>query len=251
MYLVGHFKTLGVPLWRGLIRRADRHRDSGIPVLAEAPEFRSRSSAKLELDNVPHVVAGIAPDQFQGHLGLQGRELFVPLERYPILVTDSKARLDRGKEWLHIHGRLSQGVSVAQASAAVAGITARLAKEYPATNQLKAGIVEAYDTLGVLDRSRFRVLEAVGMTLTGAVLLVVCLNISGMMQVRSAMRERELSIRQAIGASRLRLARHLLAEAVLLAAAEGRSLRWCFSMLQHCFPGFFRAADTVFRSRTP
>ena len=52
-------------------------------------------------------------------------------------------------------------------------------------------------------------------------LLVVCLNISGMMQVRSAMRERELSIRQAIGASRLRLARHLLAEAVLLAAAGG------------------------------
>ena len=112
-------------------------------------------------------------------------------------------------------------MTVAQASAAVAGITARLAKEYPATNQLKAGMVEAYDPLGVLDRSRFRVLEALGMTLTGAVLLVVCLNISGMMQVRSALRERELSIRQAIGASRLRLARLLLAEAVLLAAAGG------------------------------
>ena len=59
------------------------------------------------------------------------------------------------------------------------------------------------------------------LTLTGMVLLVVCLNISGMMQVRSALRERELSIRQAIGASRLRLARHLLAEAVWLAAAGG------------------------------
>ena len=65
------------------------------------------------------------------------------------------------------------------------------------------------------------VLQAVALTLTGAVLLVVCLNLSGMMQVRSAMRERELSIRQAIGASRLRLARHLLAEAVLLAAVGG------------------------------
>ena len=59
------------------------------------------------------------------------------------------------------------------------------------------------------------------LTLTGAVLLVVCLNISGMMQVRSAMRERELSIRQAIGASRLRLARYLLVEAALLAAVGG------------------------------
>lgn len=175
----------------------------------------------LKLDNVPYVVAGIAPEQFEGHLGLQGRDLFVPLERHPILVTDGNARFDRGKEWLHIHGRLSPGVSVAQAGTAVAGITARLAKEYPATNERKAGMVEGYDPLGILDRSRFLALQTVALTLTGLVLLVVCLNISGMMQVRGAMREKELSIRQAIGASRLRLAQHLLAEAVLLAAVAG------------------------------
>ena len=52
-------------------------------------------------------------------------------------------------------------------------------------------------------------------------LLVVCLNVSGMVQVRSAMRERELSIRQAIGASRKRLIQHLLAEAIVLAALGG------------------------------
>jgi predicted lysophospholipase L1 biosynthesis ABC-type transport system permease subunit len=49
------------------------------------------------------------------------------------------------------------------------------------------------------------------------VLLVVCLNISGMMQVRSAMRERELSIRQAIGATRGQLIQYLLSEAVIMA----------------------------------
>jgi predicted permease len=186
--------------------------------LSSDPEIIGKT---LKLDNVPYVVVGIAPDRFTGHLSLQGRELFVPLERYPLLIADSNARLDRGKEWLHIHGRLSQGVSVAQASAAVAGITSQLAKAYPATNELKAGIVEAYDPIGVLDRSQFLAIQALGLTLTGAVLFVVCLNISGMMQVRSAMRERELSIRQAIGASRLRLALYLLAEAVLLAAVGG------------------------------
>jgi len=129
----------------------------------------------LKLDDVPYVVVGIAPDPFKGHLALQGRELFVPLERYPLLIADSSARFDRGKEWLHIHGRLAQGVSVAQASAAVAGITSQLTKEYPATNELKAGIVEAYDPVGVNDRSQFLVVQAVGLTLTGAVLLVVCL----------------------------------------------------------------------------
>jgi predicted permease len=175
----------------------------------------------LKLDNVPYVVAGIAPDQFQGHLGFQGRELFVPLERYPGLVADNNARFDRGKEWFHLHGRLSPGVTVVQASAAVAAVTAELAAAYPATNGFKAGVVKAYDPLGVQNRSQFLRVQAVALTLTGAILLVVCLNLSGMMQVRSAMRERELSIRQAIGASRLRLARHLLAEAVLLAGVGG------------------------------
>jgi len=166
------------------------------------------------------VVVGIAPEQFVGHLPLDGKQMFVPLERYPALLTDSNARFDRSKDWLQIHGRLSQGVSIAQASAAVAGITSQLAKEYPATNELKAGVVKAYDPLGLF-RSQFRIIQTLALTLTGLVLLVVCLNLSGMMQVRSAMRERELSIRQAIGASRLRLARHVLAEAVLLAAAGG------------------------------
>ena len=86
----------------------------------------------------------------------------------------------------------------------MAAVTARLATDYPATNQLKAGIVVPYDPLGY--RNEFRIVETLFFTLTGAVLVVVCLNISGMMLVRSAMRERDLSIRHAIGASRGRLA---------------------------------------------
>jgi len=219
-----YFKTLGVHLSRGpgFQNQTEPAVILGYQFwqnhLSSDPEIIGKT---IKLDNVPYVVAGIAPDQFQGHLGLQGRDMFVPLERYPLLLTDSNAQFDRGKEWLHLHGRLSKGVTVAQASSAVAIITSQLAKEYPSTNELKAGVVEAYDPLGVLDRSQFQRIQVVALTLTGAVLLVVCLNLSGMMQVRSAMREKELSIRQAIGASRLRLACHLLAEAVLLATAGG------------------------------
>ncbi len=53
------------------------------------------------------------------------------------------------------------------------------------------------------------------------VLLVVCLNVSGMMLVRGAMRERELSIREALGAGRRRLIQYLLSEAVMLAGLGG------------------------------
>jgi hypothetical protein len=220
MYVsAGYFKTIGVRMARG--PGFEGQTDTAVILgyrfwqndLSSDPEIIGKT---LKLDNVPYVVAGIAP-----YLGLQERGLFVPLERYPMLLTDSNARFDRGKEWLHIDGRLSQGVSVAQASAAVASITSQLAKEYPATNELKAGIVAPYDPLGVTDRPQFRRVQTVAFTLTGVVLLVICLNISGMMLVRSAMREKELSIRQAIGASRLRLARHLLAEAVLLSAVAG------------------------------
>ena len=216
-----YFKIIGVKLARG--SGFEGRADAAVIVaygfwqnhLSADPEIIGKT---LKLDNVPYVVAGIAAEGFEGHLG--GKSLFVPLERYPLQVTDSNARFDRCKEWLGLHGRLSEGVGIAQASAAVARITSQLAKEYPATNMLKAGIVVAYHPMG-FDRSEFRRIQALALTLTGAVLLVVCLNLSGMMQVRSAMRERELSIRQAIGASRLRLARHLLSEAVLLAAAGG------------------------------
>ncbi|MGH9372813.1 MAG: ABC transporter permease, partial [Vicinamibacterales bacterium] len=169
----------------------------------------------LTLDDLPHVVVGVAPQHFSGHLGFQERRLFLPLGRYAPLRTDTKMRADRSNEWLYIHGRLSPGVSIAQASAAVATVTARLAAQYPATNEFKAGIVVPYDPLGYLNE--FRIVETVAFTLTGAVLVVVCLNVSGMMLVRSAMRERELSIRHAIGASRGRLAQYLLSEAIVLA----------------------------------
>jgi putative ABC transport system permease protein len=178
----------------------------------------------LALDDIPHVVVGIAPDRFDGHLFLLLRDVYVPLERNPRFRAknaDQTVLSDRGNEWILTTGRLLPGVSVAQASAAVSAITTQLARQFPSTNANKAGIVVPYHPSGSLGRSQFLRLQAVALTLTGTVLVVVCLNVSGMMQVRSAMRERELSIRQAIGASRGRLVRHLLSEAMILASLGG------------------------------
>ncbi|MFH1604049.1 MAG: ABC transporter permease, partial [Pseudomonadota bacterium] len=221
-----YFRTIGVALARG--PGFDGEMDNPLraaPVVILGYNFwQNRLGSDqdivgktLTLNDISHVVVGIAPPQFDGHLGFQGAELFVPLERHPLLVADNKVRSERDNKWVHIHGRLSPGISIAQASAAVSAVTSHLAKQYPATNELKAGIVEAYHAAGNLQRSDLRAVQAIGLTLTGMVLLVVCLNISGMMQVRSAMRERELSIRQAMGAIRGRLIQYLLAEAILLA----------------------------------
>jgi predicted permease len=231
-----YFKTLGVTLARGagFDASADDPLRSEPVVILSHQFWQERLSADpdivgktLTMDRVPHLVVGVGPDQFGGHIGFTGWDLFVPLERHPRLLAGTAAdaeanfRGDRSKEWVLIHGRLSPGLSVEQASAAVAAVTARLATMHPATNELKHGIAAAYDPLGFLVRPQLRIFQTVGLTLTGLVLLVVSLNISGMMQVRGALRERELSIRQAIGASRGRLAQYLLSESIVLACAGG------------------------------
>jgi hypothetical protein len=219
-----YFETIGLPLARG----AGFEPTGDNPLTAEPvvivgygrwqtgmgadPNIIGRT---LTLDGIPHVVVGVAPEHFSGHMGYQEKQLFLPLGRYAPLRADSTVRFDRGNEWLNVHGRLASGVGIGQASAAVAAVTERLAKEYPATNQLKAGIVVPYDPLGHFNE--FRIVQTLAFILTGAVLTVVCLNVSGMMMVRIAMRERELAIRHAIGASRGRLARYLMSEAVVLA----------------------------------
>ena len=231
-----YFKTLGVTLARGagFDASADDPLGPEAVVVLGHQFWQNHLSADpdivgktLTMDGVPHLVVGIAPDQFGGHIGFTGWDLFVPLERHPRLLARTAAdaeanfRGDRSKEWVLIHGRRPPGMSVEQASAAVAAATAQLASAHPATNELRHGIAGAYDPLGILVRPQLRIIQTVGLTLTGMVLLVVSLNISGMMQVRGAMRERELSIRQAIGASRGRLAQYLLSEAIVLACAGG------------------------------
>jgi hypothetical protein len=119
-----YFKTLGVGLARGA--GFDASADDPLraePVVILNDQFwRKHLSADpdivgktLTLDGVPHVVVGVAPDQFGGHLGFTGWDLFVPLERHPRLLgrtaadVEANFRADRSKEWLNIHGRLSPG----------------------------------------------------------------------------------------------------------------------------------------------
>jgi hypothetical protein len=208
---VNYFQTIGVTLSRGPGFSATAE-----PVvilgygywrnhLASDPDIIGKT---ITLDGVPHIVRGVAPDQFNGHVTGNGDvAVFLPLERHPLFQTASTDRSparspELNKAWVLIHGRLKPGVSVAQGSAAVSTVTSSLAKQYPSTNEHTSGIAAPYDAYGNLVKSRLAIIQALGLTLTGMILLVVCLNISGMVQVRSAMRERELSIRQAIGASR-------------------------------------------------
>lgn len=171
------------------------------------------------LNKVPHTVVGILREGFSGHLGGMIQGYFLPLEAHPRVVADTAVRFDRSTEWVNIHARLLPGVGIAQARGSVAAVTAQLAQDHRATNEFRVGTVEPYHPVGAVQAGQVNVIRGIMQTLATLPLLVVCLNIAGMVQVRGAMRERELSIRQAIGASRGRLMQQLLVESVVLAAA--------------------------------
>ena len=228
-----YFSTLGVSLARGPgFDPAIDDAPSAEPRVVVSHDFwRSRMASDPEIigksvtiDDVPHTVVGIAPPDFRGHFHFfqaPGSLLFIPLERHPRLRANPNLRDDRTADWVRIHGRLDPGVDMTRANGLVSATVSGLAQRYPASNEFKAATVEPYASMGAAGRPESRRVVSVLLSLAGAVLLIVCLNISGMMLVRGTTRERELCIRAALGADRRRLIQHLFFEAVLLAFAAG------------------------------
>jgi predicted permease len=226
-----YFQTMGAALARGRGFDATVDQDlSSQPVVIVNDEFWKEEfnsdpdilGKTIPLDRVPHVVVGVASYGFQGHDTVDNASLWVPLEQHPRLRANPGLRFNRNMAWVHIHGRLFSGFAIQRANAAIDSIMFGLAAQYPATNALKAGGVEPYFPRGgALRRRRALMEQAMLLGLAGMVLLIVCLNVSGMVLVRSAIRERELSIRQAVGAARWQLIRYLFCESLVLATVAG------------------------------
>ncbi|MBA3948727.1 MAG: ABC transporter permease [Acidobacteria bacterium] len=228
-----YFSTFGVPLALGAgFEPAIDDTPSAAPRVIVSHDFwKSRMSADpaivgkpLKVDGVAHTVVGVAPDDFRGHFHFfqaPSSLVFLPLERHPRLRERPALREDRTMDWVRMHGRLNEDVDLSRANAMVTVVVTSLAQQHPATNEHKAATVEPYAAMGAAGRPESRRVTSVILGLAGTVLVIVCLNISGMMLVRGANRERELSIRAALGASRRSLILHLFFEAVLLAFAGG------------------------------
>jgi predicted permease len=228
-----YFQTFGVPLARG--RGFDAHSDdapSADPTVVLSHDFwtsRLLSDPNIVgtavlVDGVPHTVVGIAPPDFRGHFHFFQTPpslLFVPLEQHPRLRQDPGLRDDRTADWIRLHGRLSAGVNLSEARGRVSSIVADLASRYPATHQYKSATVEPFASLGAAGRPESMRIFGVLLSLAGVVLVIVCVNISGMMLIRGATRAHELSIRAALGADRRSLAQHLFFESLVLAVAAG------------------------------
>lgn len=156
----------------------------------------------------PHTIIGVAPDLPSPF----DAEIWRPLAIDP-------QQLDRGDHDVFVVGRLAPSMTAARAEAELQASAARLAQAFPETNRGWSVRTEPIDAAFVSPETR-RGLAALmaGVTL---LLLIACANVANLLLVRGAGRAAELAMRAALGAARGRLARQLLTESLLLAAAGG------------------------------
>ena len=227
-----YFSTIGVtlPLGPGFTRGDDASLAEPEAVIGHGvwqtrfngdPAIVGRT---LRINQTSYVVVGVAPETFRGHRGgLDDSyyQLWLPLSRHPGLIANEGLRLARDTAWVQILARLPEGTTVRQADAIVQSAVAALATRHPSTTRDRTGGAEPYFPAGARLRSQISFARLKLLGVSGVVLLVVGLNISGMMLARSAMRRRELAVRLAMGASRWRLVRYHLSEALVLAILGG------------------------------
>jgi putative ABC transport system permease protein len=164
----------------------------------------------VTLDGHPYTVVGVMPDGFDYPMfWAHGVQLWSPLAL-------GARTASREEQSLRVLAKLRAGVTLSRASAEIASITAGLERAFPGTNR-DVHVIPLRDlVVGDVGPALFVLLGAVGF-----VLLLACANVAHMLLARGAAREREITIRAALGAGRARLVRQLLTESMLLGVMGG------------------------------
>ena len=171
---------------------------------------RSILNHTIRLDNEPYQVVGILPPGSAFDRAFN--QLWRPLAFEP-------SNMTRNFHWMGSFARLKKGVSLQQAQKAMDVIGARIARDYPDSNKGWGVVVERFSDVIVGPELRTALL--VLMSATVMVLLISCANLANLALARGVAREREVSIRASLGASRWRLMRQFLTENVLLSTCGG------------------------------
>ena len=251
-----YFDALGVRpiLGRGFEPDEDIGNDSHPVVVISYDMWRNRFQGDREiigktqrLNNIPHTIIGVTPPGFYGTFVGRAMQFWVPVSMQAAFRRGYKLQ-DRGARWIESYVRLKPGVSRAQAQQQISAIAARLQKDYPATNRGRGiGLWALWQTPFNHAGELLPTLEVM-MAVVALVLLIACANVGNLLLVRSFVRRHEMSVRLAIGASRVRLLKQLLTEGLILSAlgtAGGLLVAyWCRHLLMMLLPG--REGETLY-----
>ena len=248
------FRVLGVPMLYGRGFGADDYRPgANQTVVLSHRVWLDRFSADPSVvgrvaifdDKAPYTIIGVMSPGIELRLVERSRRP-EPLVWLPRPAFDDAERSNRTQGYWNLIGRLAPGVTLQQAEAELAVLSANLAREHPTTNAMVAAeIVPLRAHLAGPLRTVLPVFLGAAVVL----LVVACANVATLFLARGAGRIREFAMRQALGASRARLVRQMLTESLLLATVGGALglllARWALDAVARLRPPDIALIDRV------